>query len=197
MTLVLVFKVIFSLVMLLLKNSLKDSWGIAEVARAFMKLWRSLAKFGKFWGTHHAIWTRTSLTFARVPAKVPRIHQSSGEGAFVWPWPSPQQKWKEHTPDQKRDLTLAPFCLIDCYYKVRQTRDVGKSGSKRGHWPFIYIYIYIFIIYIHDYLCIYIYVCLCVCKCVCVCVVLFCFVLFCVCVLIVCWVFRSGWLCVS
>ena len=31
------------------------------------------------------MFTRTSLTFTRVPAKVPHIHQSSGEGAFcMW-----------------------------------------------------------------------------------------------------------------
>ena len=35
----------------------------------------------KFGGTHNAIFTRTCLTFTRVPAKV-HIHQSSGESAF-------------------------------------------------------------------------------------------------------------------
>ena len=46
------------------------------------ELWRSLAKFGELWRTRNVIFTRTSLTFTRVPAKVPYIHQSSGEGAF-------------------------------------------------------------------------------------------------------------------
>ena len=48
-------------------------------ARAFM---RSLAKSGD---PQHATFTRTSLTFTSVPAKVPHIHQSSGEGALgMW-----------------------------------------------------------------------------------------------------------------
>ena len=46
------------------------------------ELWRRLAKFGELWRTHNAIFMRTSLTFTRVPAKVPHLHQSSGEGAF-------------------------------------------------------------------------------------------------------------------
>ena len=49
------------------------------------ELWRSLAKFGELWRAHNAFFTRTSLTFTRVPAKVPHIHQSSGEGAVcMW-----------------------------------------------------------------------------------------------------------------
>ena len=46
------------------------------------ELWRSLVKFAELWRTHNAIFMRNSLTFARVPVKVPHIHQSSGEGAF-------------------------------------------------------------------------------------------------------------------
>ena len=46
------------------------------------ELWRSLAKFGEVWRTHNTIFMRTSLAFTRVPAKVPHLHQSSGEGAF-------------------------------------------------------------------------------------------------------------------
>ena len=34
------------------------------------------------WRTHNAIFTRTSLTLMRVPAKVPHIHWSAGKGAF-------------------------------------------------------------------------------------------------------------------
>ena len=50
--------------------------------RTFM---RTLAKSGQLWPTYNAIFTRTSLTFTRVPAKVPHLHQSSGEGAFcMW-----------------------------------------------------------------------------------------------------------------
>ena len=46
---------------------------------------RTLAKPGELWRTHDATFTRTSLTFTRVPAKVPRGHQSSGEGALgMW-----------------------------------------------------------------------------------------------------------------
>ena len=48
-------------------------------------LWRGRAKFGELWRTHSGIFMRTFLTFTRVPAKVPHIHQSSGEGAF-WMW---------------------------------------------------------------------------------------------------------------
>ena len=49
------------------------------------ELWRTLMKFGELWRTHNNTFTRTSVTFTRVPAKVPRIHQSSGEGAFcIW-----------------------------------------------------------------------------------------------------------------
>ena len=49
------------------------------------EVWRSLAKLGDLWRTHNATFTRTSLTFTRVPTKVSHIHQSSGEGAFcVW-----------------------------------------------------------------------------------------------------------------
>ena len=49
------------------------------------ELWRSLVKFGELWRTHNVIFTRTSLTFTRVPAKAPHIHQSSSEGAFcMW-----------------------------------------------------------------------------------------------------------------
>ena len=40
------------------------------------------ANFGELWRTHNTIFTRTSVTFTRVPAKVPHLHQSSGEGAF-------------------------------------------------------------------------------------------------------------------
>ena len=46
----------------------------------FGELWRSLAKFGELWRTPNTIFTRTSLTFTRVPAKFPPIHLSSGEG---------------------------------------------------------------------------------------------------------------------
>ena len=46
------------------------------------ELWRSLANFGELWRTHNSVFTSASLTFTRVPAKVPHIHQSSGEGAF-------------------------------------------------------------------------------------------------------------------
>ena len=53
-----------------------------EHARAFM---RTLAKPGELWRTHNSALTSTSLTFTRDPAKVPHIHQSSGEGAFcIW-----------------------------------------------------------------------------------------------------------------
>ena len=49
------------------------------------ELWRSLANSGELWRTHNAMFTRTSATFTRVLAKVPHIHQSSGEGAFcMW-----------------------------------------------------------------------------------------------------------------
>ena len=41
------------------------------------EVWRSLVR--------NAIVARTPLTFTRVPAKVPRIHQSSGEGVLgMW-----------------------------------------------------------------------------------------------------------------
>ena len=52
------------------------------MVRTFM---RTLAQPGEDWRrTHNAIFTKTSLTFARVPAKV-YMHQSSGEGAFcIW-----------------------------------------------------------------------------------------------------------------
>ena len=51
-------------------------------AHAFM---RTLAKPGKAWRTLDATFMRTSLTFKRVPAKVPTFTKSSGEGAFcVW-----------------------------------------------------------------------------------------------------------------
>ena len=43
---------------------------------------RTLANLGELWRTHNTIFTTTSVTFTRVPAKVPHIHQSSGEGAF-------------------------------------------------------------------------------------------------------------------
>ena len=46
------------------------------------ELWRTFAKSGELWRTHNTIFTSTSVTFTRVPAKVPHIHQSSGEGAF-------------------------------------------------------------------------------------------------------------------
>ena len=67
-------------------------WATKEVARVTGSMrapscesWRSLAKFRELWRTHHAIFTRTSLTFTRLPAKVPHIHQSSGEGTFcMW-----------------------------------------------------------------------------------------------------------------
>ena len=36
----------------------------------------------ELWRSHNAIFMRTSLTFTRVPVKVPHLHQSSGEGAF-------------------------------------------------------------------------------------------------------------------
>ena len=48
-------------------------------ARAFI---RTLAKFGELWRSHNAIFTRTSPTFTRVPAKFSHIQQCSCEGAF-------------------------------------------------------------------------------------------------------------------
>ena len=54
----------------------------AAYARAFM---RTLANLGEVWRTHNTIFTTTSVTFTKVPAKVAHIHQSSGEGAFcMW-----------------------------------------------------------------------------------------------------------------
>ena len=39
----------------------------------------------RVWRTDNVIFTTTYLTFTRVPAKVPDVHQSSGEGAFfMW-----------------------------------------------------------------------------------------------------------------
>ena len=72
------------------------------------ELWRTLMKFGELWRTHNNTFTRTSVTFTRVPAKVPRIHQSSGEGAFcIWVAFRMCPKFKIFAPPSPgfRDLT--------------------------------------------------------------------------------------------
>ena len=48
------------------------------------EFWRSLANSDELWRTHNTIFMRTSLTFTRVLAEVPHIHQSSGEGATAF-----------------------------------------------------------------------------------------------------------------
>ena len=54
----------------------------ARLHANFGEAWQTLANFGE---PHNVIFTKTSPTFTRVPAKVPHLHQSSGEGAFcLW-----------------------------------------------------------------------------------------------------------------
>ena len=67
-----------SIIFLCVMVSQASSRAYQKHVRAFM---RTLANSGELWRTHNATCTRTSLTFTRVPAKVPHIHQSSGEGA--------------------------------------------------------------------------------------------------------------------
>ena len=47
--------------------------GTGSMRAPSCELWRSLAKFGE----PHATFIRPPFTFTGVPAKVPRIHQSS------------------------------------------------------------------------------------------------------------------------
>ena len=62
---------------------LRQVQGYTGIMRApSCELWRSLAKFGELWRSHNVIFRISSLTFTRVPAKVPHVHQSSGEGTF-------------------------------------------------------------------------------------------------------------------
>ena len=59
--------------------------GGGSICAPSCEVWRKQAKFGEAWRTWKPSILQKPLTFTRVLAKVPHLHQSSDEGGFsMW-----------------------------------------------------------------------------------------------------------------